>query len=144
MAFCAGPTNYFWGGTWLGVSTKCDNKSLAKQFVEFFTTNADTMKKYTEFTGDFCNNKTVMKDIAEAKTNKNLLLKDGQDQFAVLYTAAEGIKMDGMITKYDSVIKGHFNTSVQGYLDGTYATKDDAIKAFKQLVKGSFPDLTVE
>lgn len=144
MAFCAGPTNYFWGGTWLGVSTKCDNKSLAKQFVEFFTTNADTMKKYTEFTGDFCNNKTVMKDIAEAKTNKNLLLKDGQDQFAILYTAAEGIKMDGMITKYDSVIKGHFNTSVQGYLDGTYATKDDAINAFKKLVKGSFPDLTVE
>ena len=25
MAFCAGPTNYFWGGTWLGVST--DRKS---------------------------------------------------------------------------------------------------------------------
>ena len=70
MAFCAGPTNYFWGGTWLGVSTKCDNKSLAKQFVEFFTTNADTMKKYTEFTGDFCNNKTVMKDIAEERQTR--------------------------------------------------------------------------
>lgn len=144
MAFCAGPTSYYWGGTWLGVSTKCNSKTLAKEFVEFFTVNADTMKKYTEFTGDFCDNKNVMKEVVDAKSNKNALLKDGQDQFAILYTAADGIKMDGMITKYDSVIKNHFNTTVQDYIKGTYATKEDAINAFKAAVQGSYPDITVE
>lgn len=144
LAFCAGPTSYYWGGTWLGVSTKCNSKTLAKEFVEFFTVNADTMKKYTEFTGDFCDNKSVMKEVVDAKSNKNALLKDGQDQFAILYSQADGIKMDGMITKYDSVIKNHFNTSVQEYIKGTYATKDDAIAAFKTAVQGSYPDITVE
>lgn len=144
FALCAGPTSYFWGGTWLGVSTKCNSKTLAKEFIEFFTVNADTMKKYSEKTGDFCDNKTVMKGLVDAKTNKNALLKDGQDQFQILYSQADGIKMDGIITKYDSKIKGFFNDSVNGYLDGTFATKDDAIVDFKQKVKAAFPEITVE
>lgn len=144
FALCQGPTGYFWGGTWLAVSTKCDNKELAKEFVEFFTVNADTMQKYSEATGDFCNSKTVMKSMVDAGTNSNALLVDGQDQFQILYDQADAIDMDGKITKYDSVIKSHFNTSVQGYIDGTYATKDDAVAAFKTNVKASFPELTVE
>ncbi len=145
MAFCAGPTNYFWGGTWLGVTAKCNTNDLAKQFVEFFTVNAETMQQYTETTGDFCNNKTAMKAVVDGKINSNALLKDGQDQFEILYSAADGIKMDGLITKYDATIKDAFNKSVQGYIDGsTYATKEDAIAAFKKDVKAAFPDLTVE
>ena len=144
MAFCAGPQSYYWGGTWLGVSTKCDNKSLAKQFVEFFTCNDDTMRKYTEKTNDFCNNSVVMKAIVDEAANKNPLLKDGQDQFAILLDAASGVKMDGIITKYDSTIKEAFNKSVQDYIAGNHATKEDAIDAFKKSVAADVTDITVE
>lgn len=144
MAFCAGPQSYFWGGTWLGVSAKCNTKDLAKQFVEFFTCKDDTMKKYVEKTNDFCNNSKVMKEIVDAKSNKNPLLKDGQDQFSILIDAAAGIKMDGLITKHDTTIKEAFNTSVQDYIAGKVATEEDAIKQFKKAVAEKCQGITVE
>lgn len=144
FGFCEGPNAYFWGGTWLGVSTKCNSKSLAKQFVEFFTVNTETMQGYAEFTGDFVNNKTAMNNIITAGTNKNPVLKDGQDQFQIFAKNVDNIKMDGLITKYDSVIKDCFNDSVNAYINGDVATKDDAIKKFKSDVKSKLPDLDVE
>lgn len=140
---CQGPTGYFWGGTWLAASTKCDTKDLATEFVKFFTTDADTMQKYTEFTGDFTNNKVAMQAIIDAGTNKNDLL-GGQDQFAVLADGANNIKMDGLITEYDSKIKSCLNTAVQDYIAGTYATKEEAVDAFKKSVVATFPDIVVE
>ena len=140
---CEGPTGYFWGGTWLAASTKCDTKDLATEFVKFFTTDADTMQKYAEFTGDFTNNKVAMQAIIDAGTNKNDLL-GGQDQFAVLADGANNIKMDGLITEYDSKIKSCLNTAVQDYIAGTYATKDEAVDAFKKSVVATFPDIVVE
>ena len=140
---CQGPTGYFWGGTWLAASTKCDTKDLATEFVKFFTTDADTMQKYAEFTGDFTNNKVAMQTIIDAGTNKNDLL-GGQDQFAVLADGANNIKMDGLITEYDSKIKSCLNTAVQDYIAGTYATKEEAVDAFKKSVVATFPDLVVE
>lgn len=140
---CQGPTGYFWGGTWLAASTKCNTKDLATEFVKFFTTDADTMQKYAEFTGDFTNNKVAMQAIIDAGTNKNDLL-GGQDQFAVLADGANNIKMDGLITEYDSKIKSCLNTAVQDYIAGTYATKEEAVDAFKKSVVATFPDIVVE
>ena len=140
---CQGPTGYFWGGTWLAASTKCDTKDLATVFVMFFTTDADTMQKYAEFTGDVTNNKVAMQTIIDAGTNKNDLL-GGQDQFAVLADGANNIKMDGLITEYDSKIKSCLNTAVQDYIAGTYATKEEAVDAFKKSVVATFPDIVVE
>lgn len=144
MAMCQGPNGYCWGGTWLGIAAKHNTDDLAAQFIKYFTCDDDGMRAYTLGTNDFCNNSTVMKAIVDEKVNSNPQLTDGQDQFQILMDQADAINMDGKITKYDSVIKGHFNDSVNGYLDGTYATKDDAINAFKDAVAASFPDLVVE
>ena len=157
MALCQGPSAYFWGGTWLAVSNKCDNKTLAKQFIEYFTCSDEGMKAYATETGDFCNNSKVMQEIVDAGTNKNAKLKDGQDQFQIFMDQAAGINMTGLITKYDATIKTSFNDSVNAYLgnppkdaDGNVtmelegSTKEDAIKAFKKAVAAAFPDITVE
>jgi hypothetical protein len=101
------------------------------------------MQKYAEFTGDFTNNKVAMQTIIDAGTNKNDLL-GGQDQFAVLADGANNIKMDGLITEYDSKIKSCLNTAVQDYIAGTYATKEEAVDAFKKSVVATFPDIVVE
>lgn len=137
---CVGPTNYFWGGSWLAPSTKCNNKDMAADFINFFTTDAATMQKYAETSGDFVNNKTAMQAIVDAGTNSNPAL-GGQDQFAVLIDAANGINMDGLITQYDSNIKNAYNDQVKAYANGE-KDKDTALTDFQLSVAGTFPDLT--
>ena len=139
MAICEGPSGWFWGGSYFGVSPKCDNASLAKEFIEFYCKNADTMKAYAAETGDFMNNKTVM---SEATISNPLL--NGQDHYKILVKVLDNLNLDGKITKYDSVIKAKINDSVNGYLDGTYATKEDAINFFKGEVATAYPEIVVE
>jgi len=139
MAICEGPSGWFWGGSYFGVTTKCDNPTLAKEFIEFFCKDAESMAAYASETGDFMNNQTVM---SEATTSNPLL--NGQDHYKVLVNVLGTLDLEGKVTKYDSVIKSAFNDSVNGYLDGTYATKDDAILAFKSAVATSYPELTIE
>lgn len=142
LAFCQGPQFYAWGGTWLGASARCDTKDLAKEFVEFFTCNDADMKSYTEYTGDFCNNSKVMKEVSDAG-HANKFLVDGQDQFKIFLETAPKVNMDGKITRYDAKIKGFFNDSVRDYMTGK-KSKDEAIESFKKEVAGAFTDLTVE
>jgi ABC-type glycerol-3-phosphate transport system substrate-binding protein len=137
---CVGPTNYFWGGSWLVPTTRCNNKTMAADFVNFFTTNAETMQQYAESSGDFVNSKTAMQNIVDAGTNSNALL-GGQDQFSVLIDAASGIQMDGLITEYDSTIKSNFIDAVNNYVAGSYASTDETIEAFEDSVAASYPSL---
>lgn len=139
MAICEGPSGWFWGGSYFGVAPKCDNKTLAKEFIEFYCKNADTMAAYAAETGDFMNNKKVM---SEATTSNKYL--NGQNHYETLVKVLDKLDLSNKLTKYDSVIKSLFNNSVAGYLDGTYATKDDAIKAFKDEVAAKYPEITVE
>lgn len=139
MAICEGPSGWFWGGSYFGVAPKCDNKTLAKEFIEFYCKNADSMAAYAAETGDFMNNKKVM---SEATTSNKYL--NGQNHYEVLVKVLDKLDLSNKLTKYDSVIKSLFNNSVAGYLDGTYATKDDAIAAFKGEVASKFPEIVIE
>ena len=143
LAFVEGPSPYFWGGTWLALAAKHDTDDLAAQFIKFFTCEDENMKLYSEKTDDFCNNSKVMQEIVDAG-HSNPILVDGQDQFSVFLEQAANLDLTGKLTKYDSVIKGHFNDSVQKYANGTYATKEDAIKAFKEAVVKSFGNIKVD
>lgn len=143
MAFCEGPQPYFWGGTWLGVAAKCNNPKLAEKFVRYFTCDDEGMKNYSLTTGDFCNNSKVMEEIV-AEGHANEYLKDKQDTFAIFLPQAKDLNLDGLITQYDTAIKNAFNDSVQGYMDGTYASKEAAIEAFKDKVAETYPDLEID
>lgn len=137
-----GPQSYYWGGTWMAPTTKCNSNQIAADFIKFFTVDTDTMQLYAESTGDFANNKVAMQNIIDAGTNQNEML-GGQDQFAILAEGAAQIDMSGMATKYDSAIKGYLNEAAQGYMRGTYSTKEEAIEAFKQDVASNIADITV-
>lgn len=139
MGLCEGPAGWYWGGTYMMATKKCNSKTLAKQWIEFFTVNADTMQGYSEKTGDFMNNKVVMKTLSEAGLT-NDMYKDGIHQFNVLYKAADKVNLTA--TKYDSVIKGAFNTAVQNYaIYGTTTSVDDAVAEFTKLVGEKYKDL---
>lgn len=140
---CVGPSNYFWGGSWLVPSTKCNNKTIAADFVKYFTVDATSMQRYAEASGDFVNSKTAMQAIVDAGTNKNDLL-GGQDQFSVLIDAASGINMEGLITPDDADIKKLFNDTVNEYVGGSYDSTDATLEAFQDKVAASFPNYNWE
>lgn len=139
MAMCQSPTGWYWGGSYIGVSTKCNTPELAKEFIEYFCKDADSMKAYAEKTGDFVNNKSVMSSI----TASNKLL-NGQNHYDVLVKVMGTLDLEGKLTQYDSTIKGLFNDSVNAYLDGNVATKEEAINKFKADVKTALPNIDVE
>jgi len=127
----AGPTGWAWGGSWLALSPKCDNGTIARDFVKYFTVDENTAKDYALFKSEFVNNPAAMKAIVDEGSNKNPLL-GGQDQFSVLYEAASTIDMDGKITAYDNQIKTAFNDSVSKYCKGEIKSYDDMILEFKK------------
>ena len=127
----AGPSGWAWGGSWLALSPKADNGTIAHDFVKYFTVDETTMKDYALFKGEFVNNPTVMKAIVDEGSNKNALL-GGQDQFSVLFEAAGNIDMDGKITAFDSQIKDAFNTVTKKYATGEIASYDDMVTEFKK------------
>lgn len=126
----AGPSGWAWGGSWLALSPKADNGTIARDFVKYFTVDAATAKDYALFKSEFVNNPDVMKEIVDEGSNKNDLL-GGQDQFSILYESAATIDMDGKITAFDSQIKDAFNTAVTKYAKGEIASYDEMITEFK-------------
>ena len=139
----AGPSGYAWGGSWLALSPKCDNGTLAKAFIEHFTINEETMESYALFKGEFVNNPTVMEKVSKNEKSNNPMLRT--NPWSILFPAAENIDMTGKITAFDAQIKGVFNDAVTNYLKGTdgYATYDDMINEFKKAA-ATIEGLTVE
>lgn len=142
MGLCQGPQSWYWGGSYFGVTKKCNTKKTAAEFIRFYTCNKDSMQKYSETYGDFMNNKSAMAAVVSAGV-KNPALKDGQDHIALLAKTAEQINLKDKLTTYDSKIKGLFNDSVKKYMTGDL-DKAAAVDAFKNEVRAAFPDLVVE
>jgi len=139
---CAGPSGWAWGGTWFGLSPKCNNKDIAADFVKYFTIDEESIEKYALFKGEFVNNPNVMKKIVDDKSNTNAYL-GGQDQFSILYSAASTIDM-GSITAYDSQIKDAFNGAVSEFVKSSDQSVEDMIENFKDKVAEAGLDITVE
>ena len=99
------------------------------------------MKKYAEETGDFVNNKKVIEELSATMSHP---LLNGQNHYAVLSQVLDKLDLEGKITKYDSVIKGKFNDSVNALLKGEVADKAAAITKFKTEVGAAIGDITVE
>ena len=138
-----GPSPFYWGGTWLAPAARINNKELAKQFIDFFTINEEGATAYAEKQGEYMSNKKVMEAIIAKGEYKGAPVLGGQNQFEVLNKVADGIDMKGKITPYDAVIKTEFSNAVNSYCDGTYATVDEAMEAFKDGVAAQITDGSV-
>lgn len=131
-----GPSEFFWGGSWLCASKNINNKEKAADFIRYFTIDTASMKEYAETVGEFVNNKEAMADVTFAND-----LLGGQDQFAVLKDVAEGIDLSDTISKYDQTLKDTFLTSLR---DNIGSSADDIMADFKADAQTAIPELTVE
>ncbi|WP_044976547.1 ABC transporter substrate-binding protein [Ruminococcus sp. HUN007] len=138
-----GPSNFYWGGTWLAPAARINNKDLAKQFIDFFTINEEGATAYAEKQGEYMSNKKVMEAIIAKGEYKGAPVLGGQNQFEVLNKVADGIDMKGKITPYDAIIKTEFSNAVNDYCDGAYATVEEAMEAFKNGVAEQITDGSV-
>jgi hypothetical protein len=142
-ALCEGPAPYFWGGTWIVVNPNTDNADLAQSFIFNSTVNKEAMKEYAISKPDYVNNKVVMQELVDAKTDPDSYVTEnlgGQNYFEVLHENAKAINLKGLITPYDALVKGKFLNQVQKvYCEG--GSYEDTISAAMDDVLTVNPDL---
>ena len=136
-AVCYGPQSYFWGGTWICAATGTDNPATITDVMLKLTCDKDIMKKITEDTQDYTNNKAAMKEIAESDFQSDFL--GGQNHIALFTEAAEKIDMSNF-GAYDQGCNEKIQAAFKDYYDGNV----DEAKAkanFEEAIKELYPDL---
>jgi hypothetical protein len=125
-----GPAAWNWGGSWLALSPKCDNSSIAHDFIKHFVVDADTMRSYAEFKNEFVNNSKVMEQLASDPKKGNEYL-GGQNPISVLHQNALSVDREGKGTPYDSQILDAVYTHASKYAKKEYEDSTAALKACK-------------
>lgn len=133
-----GPSPYFWGGTWLGVYHKSENKELAYDFVKMMTQDDEFLTEWAKETGDVLAYQPVTNKIKDDFSSEFL---GGQNNYQFFLEQAKEIE-PGIVTKYDQQLDTFYGNAVQQYVDGK-KSKKDAIKEFYQKAQNAYPDLKV-
>ncbi len=141
---CKAPSDYFKGGTWLSIPAKANNVDLAKQFIEYVTTNETFLKARCVEAGDFMNNKKVMSEVI---TDYQCEFLGGQNHLAKLYEVAENIN-GKLISPYDSDIDDAYQNCCANYaqnkdLEIVNARQKYRIE-FRNAVSEKFPDIKLQ
>jgi hypothetical protein len=132
----AGPTPYFWGGTWVGVYSGSKNKDAAWKFVQMMTHDEEFLTWWYEETGDLLSYRPVTDKVKDTASYDFL---GGQNHYKFFLREAEQI--DGsIVTKYDQMIDTLWGNMVSEYVEGR-RTKDEAINEFYRQVKNAFPEI---
>lgn len=140
-AMCAGPQPYYWGGTWLGVTTGCSDKEFAGKIMKATTCDTDVMKNICKGSLDYVNNKEAVAALSQEGVGKYDFL-GGQDFLAYFSPLAEKVQLPAMCGE-DFYITNAFDDQVSEYVNGN-KDKETAIKDFKDYVVDLYPYLTSE
>ena len=140
-AMCAGPQDYYWGGTWLCATKDCSDKELAGQIMKTLCCDTENLTKLAEGTLDYVNNKTAMKTLSDAGKGAYEFL-GGQDFIAVFSPLAENVDVSWM-SPYDQKVNEQIVSQAQSYAKGE-KDKETAVADFKKAVADMYPDITVE
>lgn len=139
---CAGPVDYHWGGTYMGITDQCPNKELAALVVYTLCCDEEVMYKLSEETLDFVNNQAVVdKLIADGKGASPVL--GGQNPLSTWNEAAKNINLKNA-TEYDSTFGGYLDNASAAYNSGEFATVDEAVESIKSQIRDAYQYLTVE
>lgn len=128
-----GPQAFFWGGTWICVSSDTDNKELVKQLLLALTVDESIMSGIVIKDDDFVNNKIVMEKFAEDKGYQSRVL-GRQNPLSAYHNNAEKIAL-AKKTNYDVVCDEKFQKAMQKYLQGTYSYEDALEEFYTEVIK---------
>jgi ABC-type glycerol-3-phosphate transport system substrate-binding protein len=131
-AMCAGPANYYWGGTWIAAYKNTKNPNAAKEMIKYLATDDTFLTAYAKASGDTVGNLNVQNALKDSFSDPYL---DGQNHYKEFCEMAKGI--DGsLIQGTDQQIESLFNEEVAAYTNGE-KSKEQALKDFKAQVSST-------
>ncbi|MBR1670127.1 MAG: carbohydrate ABC transporter substrate-binding protein [Butyrivibrio sp.] len=135
-----GPQGFYWGGTWICAAAGTDNAGLVADIMKKMTCDPEIMKDIVLKDNDFVNNRTVMEELANDPSYSNEVL-GGQNPLKMFCAGADNIDMANL-TAYDQGLLGDYQTAMGDYINGNYATYDEALEQFYTLALQRYPELT--
>lgn len=137
-----GPTNFYWGGTWLAASAGCSDTDLASKFLSVIC-DKEAMKGIYTDTCDYPNNKAAVEELAAANEENDVVkMLGGQNFLEFFMPIADGIKLPPMCGE-DFYINNFFNDQISSYVNGD-KDEETAIADFKAAVVDYYPYVTAE
>lgn len=136
---CAGPSNGFDGGTYIGISANSEKKELAWDFVKYCTLNDDTLNWWISASkGD-----TVSKlSVIDAHKDDENETYGGQKMYQFWLEQAEKIDLS-IVTPYDQAIGDAWGEAISS-VKTEQKSKEEAINDFYDVVEATYPEITVE
>jgi hypothetical protein len=129
---CAGPANYYWGGTWIAAYKGTKNPNAAKELIKYQATDDTFLTTYAKKSGDTVGNINVQNALKDTFSEPFL---GGQNHYKAFCEMAKGI--DGSLVQgSDQQVEALFQEAVTAYQNGE-KTKDAAIADFKSQVSST-------
>ncbi|MBO4321271.1 MAG: extracellular solute-binding protein [Treponema sp.] len=100
-AMCAGPSSWYWGGTWIAAGKNTENPEAAKEMIRYLTTNEKFLEEMAKSSGELVCNIGVQDKI---KANFADPYIGGQNYYAAF-------------CEYAKTIDGSLSQSTDQYLD---------------------------
>lgn len=145
-AVCCGPDSYYWGGSFLCARKGTDNKKLIASIMKKLACNKTNLKKLTTpYYADYVNNRTVIKEFANASIFKKYnayKMYDKQSIYKWLDNSGKELRLKNL-TAYDNGLNELFQNSMMYYFSGV-RTKKEAINDFYVAAKLKYPELYCE
>lgn len=140
-AICVGPSEHFWGGTWLLAATGSDNEAVIADLMNAFTANEDIMDKILSDAKEFPNNTNVVNKYAN-DDSYGLEFLGGQNHIKMMAECAKNITWDPKLhTQYDQTfnedLPNSYLESLQGICD-----EDTALSNFYITLSEKAPQIT--
>lgn len=135
-----GPTSYFRGRTWIGITETSDMQDEAAQLIEYLTVSEDFMRDWALEKGDVVSHEGVVEEVRGDYEEEFLGGQNHYDAFAEAIGEIDG----SIITEYDQDIAGAFDDlALTPYSKGEMSM-EEAIDAFKMEVQNLYPDIQVD
>lgn len=132
-ALTSGPSDYYWGGTWIMASKYCDTKASCATIMRNIAIDKTNLTDMVATGGMFVNNVDVMTSAANNSEYSYEFL-GGQNPYSVLLDTA--LKIDNSeIGEDDALINSAFEAAVKAYSEGKVSSIDDAKADFEATLK---------
>ena len=131
-AMCAGPANYYWGGTWIAAYKNTKNPTAAKEMIKYLATDDTFLSTYAKATGDTVGNLNVQNELKDTFSDEFLAGQNHYKDFCEMATGIDGSLIQGS----DQQIEALFNEEVAAYANGE-KTKEQALKDFSDQVSST-------
>ena len=132
-ALTSGPSNYYWGGTWIMASSSCNMKASCAEIMRSIAIDQTNLEDMVDSTGEFVNNVSVMTSKAQ---DPNIVPEylGGQNPYPVLLDTALSVD-NSEIGENDTLINSAFDAAVKAYCEGKVSSIDDAKADFEATLK---------